>query len=497
MKNFRQKNIQLKPVFLSIVFILFFPHKSHADAINPIFNLFTPDTIVPASILTALIILVEALLLWKWIKPVSFRLSLLRATLINIVSSAAGSIIAWLFFKEQMIWGMMGLYIPMFLLTLATETPTLKYLYRLEGFNWVRSIKVSLGINIISYLFVFIAQFGLIFGYLGYANFADKQTLKKWNETSLLEGETGFIYTVKYVPTEKHSKYVFKRFDVENKKWEIVDPGFERGIYPKVWDIKDTIIACIIETGEWRNRPLTVLDATNFSKLVEIEGNFRDVRISPDLSKLAVLEYVKEIYTPRDKESTFMLGSGCKLKIYDIESGSLVCEAPRLALDMGLTWANNSTDIIFSSLRDESLFQKSEVKIHGRGYGRGYAKPGQFPIDLFIYNLESNFVKSLIEGQKPYFISSKNEISFVRESGFYNCDLWQMDIEQANSQLVLSDVKGYETAVSPSGRKYLILLPYKQPLGSKYFLVVLDPNVPEKKFIVDPDSGCGFRWIQK
>jgi hypothetical protein len=228
MKNSIHKNLLYWSVYLDIVFILFFPHESQADAINPIFNLFTPDTVVPASILTVLIILIEALLLWKWAKPISFRLSLWRATIINIISSAAGSIAAWLFFQEQMIWGMMGLYIPMFFLTLATETPALKYLFRQNGFDWKRTIKISFGLDLISYLFVFIAQFGLIFAYLGYADFADKQTIKKWNNLSLLEGETGYIYTVKYAPAENFTKYIFNRYDVENKKWEIVDPGFEK-----------------------------------------------------------------------------------------------------------------------------------------------------------------------------------------------------------------------------------------------------------------------------
>lgn len=490
------KNSLYWSVYLVIVFILFFPHESQADAINPIFNLFTPETVVPASILTALIILVEALLIWKWTKPISFRLSIWRATIINIISSGAGSLAAWLFFEEQMIWGMTGLYIPMFFLTLATETPALKFLYRKESFNWPRSIKVSLGINLISYMFVFIAQFGLIFAFLGYANFADNQTIKKWNDVSLLEGETGFIYTVKYAPTEKFTKYVFQRYDVENKKWEIIDPGFEKGIYPTVWDVKANLIACIIETGDWKNRPITVINATTFSKVTQIDGNFREVRISPDLSKLAVLEYVREINAPRDEESSFMLGSGCKLKIYDIKTGSLLYEAPRLALDDGLSWTSNS-NIIFSSLRDVSLLQNTEVETHGHTYGRSYAKEGQFPVDLFVYNSESNSVKSLIEGQDPQFIPSKNEISFFRVSGFYNRDLWQGNTELTNPHLVLSDVRGNEVAISPSGRKYLILVPHKQPLGSSYFLTLVDPNDSEKKFIVEPNSHYGFRWINK
>ncbi len=496
MRNSIRKNTIYWSSYLGIVFILLFPHESQADAINPLFNLFTPDTVIPASILTVLIILVEAILLWKWTKPISFRLSLWRATLINIISSAAGSIAAWLFFQEQMIWGMMGLYIPMFFLTLVTETPVLKYLYRQNGFDWKRSIKVSLGINVISYLLVFMAQFGLIFAYLGYAGFADRQTIKKWNDLSLLEKESGYIYTVKYAPTENFTRYVFNRYDVENKKWEKIDPGFERGIYPTVWDVKGNLLACIIETGDYKERPITVINDTTFSKLAQIKGNFRAVRISPDMSMLAALEYVREINAPRDDESSFMLGSGCKLKIYGIESGSLLYEAPSLALDNGLAWVSNS-NIIFSSLRDKTLLQNSGVETHGHTYGRSYAKAGQFPIDLFTYNPETDSVKTFVEGQGPLFIPESNEITFIRESGFYNRDLWQVKIGQNNPRLIFSDIRGYETAVSPSGRKYLILVPHKQPLGSSYFLTLVDPTDQDRKLIIEPNSHYGFRWIEK
>ncbi len=484
------------PVYIGITSNLFFPFESRADAINPIFNLFTPDTVVPASILTTLIIFVEGLLLWKWVKPISLRLNLRRATITNIISSGAGSIAAWLFFQKQMIWGMMGLYVPMFFLTLATETPVLKYLYRQNDFDWKRSIKVSFGINLISYLFVFFAQFGLIITYLGYADFADKQTVKKWNDLSLLEGESGYIYTIKYVPTKDFTKYVFNRYDVNNKKWEIIDPGFAKGIDPAVWDVQANLIACIIETGDWENRSITVINATTFSKFTEIKGNFREVRISPDLSKLAVLEYVREINAPRDDESSFILGSGCKLKIYDIGSGSLLYEAPRLALDDGLAWTSNS-NIIFSSLRNLALLQDIEIETHGHTYGRSYAQEGQFPIDLFVYELGSNSVRSLTEGQYPQFVPSKNEISFFRVSGFYNRDLWQGNTDLTTPRLVLSDIRGNEVAISPSGMKYLILVPHKQPLGSSYFLTLVDPNNNKKRFIVEPNSHYGFRWINK
>jgi hypothetical protein len=87
--------------------------------------------------------------------------------------------------------------------------------------------------------------------------------------------------------------YVFNRYDVENKRSRIIDPGFEKGVYPMVWDVKGDVIACIIETGDWKNRPISILDATTFSKLSEIEGTFLEVSISPDLSKIAVRNLIE------------------------------------------------------------------------------------------------------------------------------------------------------------------------------------------------------------
>lgn len=495
MNKSKQSPKLISTVILFISFILSFPLESYADAVNPLYNLFTPDTFVSASIFTVLIILIEAWLLKKWLKPVPFRVSLWRTAAINFISSAAGSIAVWSFFRDQLTWGRISFFIPMFFLTLATETPTLKFLYRREGINWKRIISVSFGINLISYIFVFIAQWGLIFGLLGFSGFADKQTIKNWNDISVLKGESGYIYTLAYSPSKEFTKHIFKRYSVENNTWEMIDPGFKQGVLPEVWDIKGNLIACIIETGDWRNRPINVLTADTFSRKLEINGNFRDVRISPDLSKLAILEYVIELKAPRNNESDYNLGTACKLKIYDIQTSNLLLESPRQALDLGLTWTNNSQSIIFSSFRDELLMQARDDLNHSSSYGRHYAKLGQFPIDLFIYNLSKDSIETLTEGQVPRSISSKNEITFLRESGFYNRDLWRMNIEQEKPHLVLSNVRGYAHAVSPSGEKYLVLYPHKQPFSSGSFLTMVDPEGLTNKFIIDPNSYFDFRWI--
>ena len=157
-----------------------------------------------------------------------------------------------------------------------------------------------------------------------------------------------------------------------------------------------------------------------------MKGSFADVRVSPDLNKLAVLETTTQnIYVPKDNKSHFRLGEACSLNIYDLKSGVLIKTAPRFSLNEGLTWTNDSKSIIFSSLRDEDLMKIREDVSPSQIYGRNYAEPGQFPIDLFLFNLDTSSVDRLVEGFKPTVISSSNELTFLRESGFYKREIWK------------------------------------------------------------------------
>ncbi len=470
------------------------PAICHADAINPLINIFTPDTAISSSVLTVLIILIEAILLRKWIKQVSFRISLSRSAIINVASSAAGSIAVLIFFRDKPSWEISGLFIPMFILTLATEAPLLKALYRDERLNWVSSAKISFGINLISYAFVFIAQFGLIFAYFGYAGIADKQTLKKWTDISLLNKESGYIYTIDYDSTGKYLKNILKKYDVEAKEWTTIDPKGERGIDPIVWDVRNGILACIIQTEDWENRPLSIFKTPSYAPIVQLSGKFREVRISPDLNKIAALEYVKETVAPKDEKNYFMLGSACGVKIYDIRSGRLLYEAPRLALAEGLCWDKDSKRIFFTSLRDGKLFENSSDNLPPHSFGRGYAKPGQCPIDIFAFDLRTNSVRAITEGRDPRMIPSSNEITFLKEKGMYESELWRFDLDTGKSSIDIKEVIGYHHDVSPTGLKYLIPVPHKRPLGNSSFLTVTSPTDLNHRHILQVSSHYDFRW---
>ena len=110
---------------------------------------------------------------------------------------------------------MFGLFILMFILTLIVETPLLRYLYRLDNVDWPRAIKLSFSINFCSYVVVLVTQFCLFFAYMGYADIVDKRTPKKWNNISLLNGESGAIYFSKYTSAvSNRSKVILKRYDI-------------------------------------------------------------------------------------------------------------------------------------------------------------------------------------------------------------------------------------------------------------------------------------------
>ena len=126
-----------------------------ADAIAPLTNIFKPNSNFEAALALIIIVFTEAFLLWKLVKGVSFKTSLWRSAIINVSSSAAGSLAYFIydlgdpeyfyFYTPKNF----SIFIPLYLLTLVIETPLLIWLYRKEIDNWWRIIKVSVVINLV------------------------------------------------------------------------------------------------------------------------------------------------------------------------------------------------------------------------------------------------------------------------------------------------------------------------------------------------------------
>jgi hypothetical protein len=491
------KNASLNITLCSSVLLLS-PSVCRADAINPITNLFIRGNIIPASILTILIIIIEAILLRWWVKPkLGFLFHLGRSTIINLISSAAGSILAAIFYKNVFVWSFSSLVvIPMFVLTLATETPALKLLYRRNGLSWPGAAKASVGINLISYIFVFIFQLLLVLVSLAYADTADSHSLKSWNDTHLLDSESGYIYAVEFAHSNMYSRYVLKQYDIATRKWSIIDPKNERGIDPAVWDMRGNVLACIPRMEDWKNQKLTIRRGPDFTPAIQIQGIIKDVRIAPDLKKIAVLEFDSKAMASKDASlHNFIPGFACRLKIYDSKTGDLLCEAPDLAVDKGLCWTNDSNTVLFTSIREKALLSNQDSA--APGHGRKNAAAEQFPLDIFAFDLPAKAVRTIVEGIDPKIVSSTEEISFLRDKGRNRYEIWRFNGKTGKANLVYGETNGIHIshALSPSGMRYLIQIPYKEPLGEHSFLTVIESSDPSRKLVLQPYSHYDFRWV--
>lgn len=479
------------------VLTLVVPSICQANAIVPLSNVFMSGTFVPATILLLLVIVIETFLIRRWIKEVKFTTTVFRVTLFNVASSAVGSIILWAYNQSQQIDfpGAMDLFIPMFFVSVIAEWPLLKWFYRSTGLTWKRTSSYALYFNFISYIFVFVAQFALAIAYLSYSGSLDNKTAQKWTEQSLLEGESGYIFYTDNVKSENRSREILKRFNVGDGTTESYDPGgfgIERS-----WDAKGNVFVCDIRTDNWEDKQKSVFSIPDVKLITTIDTDARYIRISPDLKKVAALEWQHEVEAPRDEVSHFMIGSACRLKIFSTETGELLQEAQMKVLKDGLVWTSDSQGLIYTTLRDTSLYDFRSTT--GTGMGLAYAEKGRFPKDLHLYDLNTSSTNRITEGRDPRLVTATNELSFIRENEDRGYDIVRRNMKTGKEQVGYRDLSGRYHAWSPSGNKLLALIPQRNPMMHSNFLTVIDPKVTDDdhKYIVDSSHRGDFRWVSQ
>jgi hypothetical protein len=451
---------------------------------------------IPAFILTVFIILIEAILLRRWQKNIPFKTHLKYSTFNNIVSSLIGSVILVVFVFKQPFWEIMILYPAMFILTIIVETQLIKYEYRQKFTTWFDAIKKSVYIHFYSYIFVFLLQpvFFILFAF--YLNFLHTQNIKNWNDFSITKDETGYIYTVEGddEANSSTSKNALFQYDVKTKVRKKIDLGLENKEIDSIsWDIKGNKIAYIGNRYFYNNEMfVSILDINTLTLVskIHMQKYFRNFSISPDETMLAALEYYKDVKGPKYQDGYFMLGTSCKLKVYELSSGKLLYQAPLLALEGGLTWTNDSKNIIFASLQDHNLLTNTKQDHLTRGYGRAYAREGQFPMVLYNWNLQTNKISFLTEGENPVSIINTNDILFVNKS-----KIWRINLDKKNPYVFLEKLKlSHSYAVSPTGKSVITLIPHKTFLSHSNYLTIVKPNNLQNKLIIDENYNGKVIW---
>ena len=226
-----------KITLFTILFTLVLSSPAHAHSFIPVPNYFSKDSIVYPLIWTILLILIQSLLL-KWlIREIPYSGSLWRSALINIVLSAAVSLL-------PPYWNLDPISLLFYFILCAIPTvPLLYLLYRRIKISWISSFRIGLVVNLISYVGFLLFLFAAGAAQWGAEVLLDRYKVSKWNDSQILRPASGRIYATYFPKSGKHD-YRFSCFNTKTLGWK------EMGHIPEVdgfyWDVEGEILAYVV-----------------------------------------------------------------------------------------------------------------------------------------------------------------------------------------------------------------------------------------------------------
>ena len=484
------------------IFLLFIPGAARANGIAPVLNFFHPDAWLGACLATLVIILLESLLLRWRLKGTSFPGALWRSLVLNIASSLTGSGLLLLFSRDSFfLWQTASFILPLFLITLVTEIPLLRVLFRAPELPWKRSILLGCGINITSYATVIFLEMGLLIGWFSYAGYLDRRDTEAWNNPQLLQQASGLIYNSGWAGPD----CVLRVFDPHRGSWSSFAncPLMDR----RGWDVEGDTFAFVEETTDGGNaanvsvvrlpdfQPILEITPSMFSKVNDNDGQrVIDLAISPDRTQLAVLMRTGETVAPKDTHSHYRLGDKCKLIVFSLVSGQETARASRWASDCKLCWFSDSRRILFSSFDDESLYGlKVNEKSSLVSYGIGYAAKGRFKSSLYAFDLRTGRSNYFADGFNPSLATATGDILIQDEVSVVLRDasgklLQRVDVESIGSG---------GAVVSPSGKLILAEIERRSSFSPYGRFVLLDRSKPQVRHIVGENHGPRVDWTSE
>ena len=477
----------LRRILLTILLLVMGPPICYADGIVPLTNLFSKETFVGSSIVLVIIFFLEAFLLKRSIKEISFKKHLLFSVIINILSSGAGSLLMlvsglgrfYLLFSPLVI-------VALFIITLITEFFPIKFLYR-KFISLKRVFIIYFKINTISYVSIFALQFIFIMGFLSFSGLADKDIEKKWTHKEILNGEIGYIYTTEYASEDSADRYGtrlhnIKRYNVKMQKWEKIGSQVFQA-WP--WDISGNTLACIVSARDEREGKVSIFSIPEFNLINTLSTtykNFNKIRLDHSGKYLAVIGDYN------------FLGSGpgiiCKMSIFKVETGEKVLEYDYI-FDDGIDWSPDSSKIIFSSLRDKKLFDfnKNDIFAQRKKLSTEQRRPY-----IYVYDLVNNSTVEICQGLDPQW--SPDGRKFLFRKGIFDGNLYCYSLVIKKEELLAIKTYISDYRWSPIEQNIVARIPYSQPLPERSRLAIINLKNPNLKFIIEPDAQSIFTWTE-
>lgn len=474
-----------------LLLLLLLPGLAQADGIVPLVNVFHRETWLGASLATVAIVLIESLVLRKRLGGRWYPGCLGRSAAINLASSAVASVgLAVVLDGPFILYGMMSLVVPLFLITLATEIPLLHRLYRHLPLSWERACRVGVAINLLSYAAVFLLQFGLTIPLLLVTGYLDSRDEARWQRPELLREATGAIYGIRPGPGGRHALHAL---DPARGTWQALDGCPE--LDPNTWDVEGDRVA-FLDSPAWiaGGGRVVVAALPGFAVIRRYEplpSPVMGLALSPDGSCLAVLLDEGEAVAYRSPWSYWDLGRRGRLVVLSVDSGEELARAPRPASAGGLCWLPDGATVLFASFDDEALYRTSRSEVRGStSHGVGYGETGRFARSQFALAVATGAVRRFASGQCAALAAGAGKV-LVRQGR----DLVLLDAEgREERRCEPPRCREWMHAFAPDARLALVDLEARMPLGHPSRLALLDPAAPDTPHLLTKDLLYRFDW---
>ena len=459
-----------------------------ANGVVPLVTAFTRPETAPLTLgLTVVIICFEAWLLKRLFKEGTYLRWLRVSAIINVASSLAGSLYLWMF-KDS--WQLMALgfsaIFELFVVTVVVEGALLCRIVAKDKSDTRMTVLRGVGLNFTSYAGLFMLQIGFVLALVGWGSRTDKQRLETWQDKSVLEGVSGYIYAIGR-GTNAGGRGL-KRFEVATQRWESLvskSPEFN----PLSWDVVGNTFACFPGISHHGGSEIRILRLPDFEAVRVIPFNASEFRLSSDARLVAAVANSGEPVAQKDGSGYYEFGRKGSLKVFDLATGDVVAESKRMGLNRGLAWSSDGREVFFVSFLDEAVFAPGREQMRGStSYGH-VSFDGPHAQGIYALTIASGEARHVTKGIYPEVVSPGGQLWFQADKG--------LRIREADGQersMDLPDLSHRMPSLSPDGKSAVMQVQGRTPFQAKAFLTVFRVSAPEKRLIVDTESIYHFRW---
>lgn len=472
----------------AILLLCGFSGTANANGVVPLLTAFTRPETAPLTFgLTVGIILFEAWLLRRLFQEGTYVRWLRVSAIINVASSLAGSVYLWMF-KDS--WQLMslgfGTVFQLFLLTAVVEGALLCLLVDQSKSDVATTILRGAGLNFASYAGLFVLQIGFVFALIGWGSHTDKQRLAQWQDKSVLEGTSGYIYAIGR-GTNSGGRGL-KRYDVAAQRWESLvakSPEFN----PLSWDVVGDTFACFSGVSHHGGSEIRIYRLPDFEPVRVISFNSSEFRLSPDARLVAAVANSGEAVAQKDGSGYYEFGRKGSLKVFNLDTGDVVAESKRMGLNRGLAWSSDGREVFFVSFLDEAVFGPGREQMHGStSYGH-VSFDGPHAQGIYALTIASGETRLVTKGIYPEVVNPGGQLWFQADKG-----LRIHDKDGGERSVSLPDLSYRTPAFSPDGKGAVMQVRGRTPFQGKSFLTVFRVSAPDKRIIVDTESIYHYRW---